>query len=123
MRFMLVVAILSLGQIAHGKPDRAPQPQPESPIPCIAGLCDYGVISQSGRSFTIRGHHRWNGDGWISPAGKLQIIWIDSETNARGAGVYDLCDDCIIGRWAWVSAGGLGRVFPDRFGRYIPPHE
>ena len=113
MRILSMLAVLAIVGVLSAKPDRpAPkQPPKEIPVPNLAGLCNWGVISQNARRLSIKGSSSWECEGEIRQDGKVQLLWTCLSDNRRAIGVYAAEMGSLQGHWGWedeakVDEGG-----------------
>ena len=99
-----VLTLFNLLAFTPDRPNPSPMPKPApSQIPTLMRECQFGTITQTGRTFAIIGD-RWSGSGKIADNGRRVVIsWVQLETGREAAGVYVLTNGELVGHYQFVD--------------------
>lgn len=107
LTFAALVAFTVAAALLHAKPDRPAitQPEPKPPaIPVLVTNTNWGVLTQTGRKFTIYGHECWEATGEIRKDGSVLVLWYNYDRARFAPGVYTIKKDGEMhGEWNFDS--------------------
>lgn len=105
----IVLAVLVLiAAILHAKPARPVMPPVgegktikagHKALPDLAWTCQFGTISQYGKTLEITGDASWTASGEIREDGKVRLVWVSGGRAAHA--LYTTCRAIGAG---WISA-------------------
>lgn len=100
-----VFVVLLLIFLVPDRPSPKGPPEPDPPIPNLAGICNWGQIDQTGRKVVVFGHSYWHAEGDISRAGTgLKLTWIETQTGRPASGEYVIeANGRVAGKWNWLE--------------------
>ena len=116
----LTVAIQDTQKRADAAPQKPPKLElPKEVVPDLAGVCQYGTITQTGRALEIKGP-RWTAIGDVRPGNKIFLLWEEVDTGRIAPSLYKMKDGSPDGLWGWgnevyIEGGELvGQTIHDR---------
>jgi hypothetical protein len=94
--------------------------------PSIQGwITMYGTVEQKGDNVSIRGHERWEADGFFRRDGRLYLAWMSSPDEYFYPALYEFgVNGVLVGEWGYEDDV---RFVPDIFkgkitGRTMPTY-